>query len=297
MNNGTYGTVRLSDVDINDITILYTYNDSNYNTTTVVAKELPSNEVLKTVKDENGNDVYGLYTLKLPDSIFHEKGVYNILLKPKVFRTNILDIGILSSRSDIRGMVIDINSESLENVKSKLINGGLDGYRIEYIKDGKKLKNTFRLITSSNKCEVVNDITSSVNQKTVRYRFNDYSSLMFLTLTPSSNSEAKVNSDVYIGNVGDTIEISNTFFDPVMLEVEIVDTTLETLRHGIFGSQVETKDGRFVIYTDDEQRMPFREYNIWREKDEYNKDIVKVKENIDISDTESLDDYKSTIGE
>lgn len=296
MNNGTYGTVRLADVDVSDITIVYTYNKNNYTTDDIVAKELNAFEVLSQVMDSNKNPVYGLYTLKLPEDIFSEIGIYNILLKPKTFTTVIQDIGVLSSRSDIKGMVIDLNNPSLASVRNKLVNGGLDGYRIEYIKNNNKIKNTFRIVTSSNKCELVNDITSSTSQKIVRYRFNDYSNLMFLTLTPSSNSEAKINSDVFIGDVGDTIEFSNTFFDPILLEVEIVNTTLETLRHGIYGSQTEDRDGRFVIYTDDEDRMPYREYNIYTEKDEYNKIKTKIKENIDISDGTSFDDYKNTIG-
>lgn len=296
MDNGSYGSVRLADVDINDVDIFYTYMGSReFDTNPIVAKKLNAIEVLRHVRTEDNLTLDGMYTLKLPTDEFNELGVYNIVITPRPLRTTIVDNGVLTSRPDIRGIVINIDDERLSGDRSKMVNGGLDGFRIEYMKNGSKVRNTFRIITSSNKCEAITETTNNTNQKEVKYRFNDFSNLIFLTVTPSATSQVKTNTSPFIGDIGQEILIYNTFFDPIMLEVNIVDTTLETLKHGIYGNQIETKDGRLTIYTADEDKVPFKEYNLFTEKDEYDEDAAKIKMGVDNSNDESFDDYFNNI--
>lgn len=294
MNSGTYGSIRLADVDINDIDVFYTYiPNRDFSGNKTVAKKLDAKKVLTQVITETDETLGGLYTLQLPTQEFSELGIYNILITPKALKTTIVDNGVLTSRSDIRGLVIDINDESLSNDKAKLINGGLDGFRIEYINKstGLKIPNLFRIVTSSNKCEPVSENVTNSSQKLVKYRFSEFSNLLFMTLTPSATSDIKANIAPFLGDTGQKILIYNTYFDPIMLEVNIVDTTLETLKHGIFGNQVETKDGRLTIFTADDEKLPYKAYNLLTEKDEYDVEQSKIKMGIDNPDTDSFDEF------
>lgn len=295
MSNGTYGNVRLADVNIDDIDIFYTYFQArDVVTPTLKAIRLTPSEVLTMVENSDNTDILGgLYNLRLPTTQFSNLGIYNILITPKVIRTKIIDNGVLSARPDIRGLVLDVNDATLSPYASKMVNGGLDGYRIEYIDttSNKKIPNTFRIVTSSNRCEPVTENLTNTNQKSIRYRFNDVSNLLFLTLTPSAISTIKPTVSPFIGEVSQEILIYNTFFDPIMLEVEIVDTTLETLRNGIFGNQVETRDGELRIYSDDEAKEVVDKYNLITIKDEFGATTDKIKMKIDNTDSESFDEY------
>jgi hypothetical protein len=299
MNNGTYGSVRLSDVKIDDIDVFYTYiQGREVVTTDLKATRLNASEVLTAVKHPDSDDILGgLYNLKLPSEQFANLGIYNILITPKVIKTKVIDNGVLSAKPDVRGIVLDVNDATLSKYVSMLVNGGLEGYRIEYIDtvSGLKIPNTFRIITSSNRCEPITENLTNTNQKSIRYRFNDVSNLLFLTLTPSAVSDIKPTVSPFIGEVGQEILIYNTFFNPIMLEVEIVDTTLETLKHGIYGNQVESQNGELTIYTADEIQEPYKKYNLLTEKDEFGKVTQKIKMEIDNTDSESFGEFFSNL--
>ena len=66
--------------------------------------------------------------------------------------------GIIIKNSDIQSLVVE--------------NDTLTGYRIEYYDQyGIKIPNMFRIVTSNNKCEPINQNLTSSNQKSIRYRF------------------------------------------------------------------------------------------------------------------------------
>lgn len=299
MNNGTYGSVRLADVGVEDVDIFYTYiTGRDVVTSKVKSQRLNSIDVLKPVLHPDSDDsLGGLYNLQLPTEVFSRLGVYNILITPKVIKTKIIDNGVLSARPDVRGIILDVNDKNLSEFSSKVVNGGLDGYRIEYVDvtSQQKIKNIFRIVTSSNRCEPVTENLTNTNQKSIRYRFNDVSNLLFLTLTPSAVSNIKPTVSPFIGEVGQDILIYNTFFDPIMLEVEIVDTTLETLKHGIYGNQVETKNGELIIYTSDDKKEVYKKYNLLTEKDEYESVTTKIKMEIDNTNSEDFGEYYNNI--
>ena len=288
MANGNFGTIRTSDVNIDDIEVFYTYFPNRSTVSdNVKANRIDAATVLTAVKHPDNDDILGgMYNLKLPVDTFNNLGIYNIIIKPKEIRAKIADIGVLSSRPDVRGIVLDTSDPLVINYSSKLVNDGLTGYRIEYIdvNTSKKTPNIFRLVTSSNKCEPVSETATNSNQKSIRYRFNDVGNLLFLTLTPSNVSNIKANSMPFIGAVNQEIIIYNTYFDPIMLEIEMVDTTLETIKHGIYGNQVETKDGKLIIYTSDDKKDIYKIYDLVTVLDDYGKVTTKIKMESDTDD-------------
>lgn len=266
---GNYGTVRPADVSIDDVEIFYTKNDGNVITNLV---ELTPSQVLTKVDNptpgREGEIFGGLYTLTLPKDRFDSKGIYTIVIRPKQFRTTIVDCGVLSANSDVKGIILEKS-----DLPSNLWSNNMVGYRIEYIKvdsdvnEEKKINNLFRIITSNNSAaKVTNANTTTTTSDS--YSFNDSSSLMFCTLTPSSAPSVKPNMAPYIGVPGQTIIISNTFFNPIMLEVEMVEHDDETLAYALYGNQSKSvEDGIYTIYRFD--NSIYRQYNLYEVKDQF----------------------------
>jgi hypothetical protein len=291
MATGVFGIKRSADFKVRDCEIFYTYSqDRTINTTEVLT--LNPNQVLQKIDDPNdaGTILGGLYNLTLPTAIFNKKGIYNIYIRPKRIRTRILDCGVLSSKPDIRGVLFDLTTVSTEDV-SKFENGGLIGYRIEYIAtnpttDEKKVQNLFRIITSNNKVEPVSENLNNTTQKGVKYRLNDNSSLVFCTVTPSSAPSIKPNAVPFIGLPNQEVFITPTFFDPVHLEIELVEHDFDTLAIGLYGNQSKSvADGVRTYYNENNEiYKQFTEYVI---KDDVTQEklyeIKQEKENIDFS--------------
>ena len=186
--------------------------------------------------------------------------------------------------------MFDLTTVSSEDV-SKFENGGLIGYRIEYIAtnpttDEKKVQNLFRIITSNNKVEPVSENLNNTTQKGVKYRLNDNSSLVFCTVTPSSAPSVKPNAVPFIGLPNQEVFIIPTFFDPVHLEIELVEHDFDTLAIGLYGNQSKSvADGVRTYYNDDNEiYKQFTEYVI---KDDVTEEklyeVKQEKDNIDFS--------------
>ena len=196
-----------------------------------------------TAESDGVNQISGLYQLKLPLDVFNEVGIYNIYIRPKQVQVIIQDIGILASYPDIRGIVL--NTSQITSIATD--NDDLTGYRIEYYDSTGIIKpNLFRIITSNNKCEPTNQNTNG----TTSYRFNDNSNLTFLTVTPSSASNARPLTLPFIGSPQDTIILTNTFFNPEMIEIEMTDNDIESLFSSINGNQIRTLDSGLVTTYD-----------------------------------------------
>lgn len=292
MSIGSYGTRRTADVSVNDIDVMYTYiSDRNIITPNLQASSIDATSILSPVlHPTRTTDILGgMYNMTLPAVVFSATGIYNIMIRPKEIVATVTDCGVLSARPDIRGLVLDTSSPALASYASKLVNGGLQGYRIEYFDQttGLKIPNLFRIITSANRCEPITENLTNTNQKSIRYRFNDTGSLLFLTLTPSATSNIKPTATPFIGNVGQTISIYNTFFDPIMLEIEMVENTIDTLADGIFGNQTESVDGKLTIYQQNTNAI-VAQFNLYDILDDFGKTMYKVKERVQIID-DSLD--------
>lgn len=270
MATGNYGTVRPADVGINDVDIFYTYTPSREVPPTIPVQRLNAGNILSPIlhpDDINGNlpVLGGLYNLTLPAANFSTKGFYTIVIRPKEIRLKITDCGVLSAFPNIKGLVFD--KTNLPNELAS--NDGLVGYRVEYFNSaGNKIPNFFRIITSSNSAEPVNQNLQNTVQKAIRYRFNDTASLMYCTLTPSSASNVTPNRIPFIGEPDQDIVLTNTFFNPITIEVEMVEHDFDTLAYGIFGNQIKSiVDGKYTIY--DKENNIYKQYNLYEIQDEF----------------------------
>ena len=290
MANGTFGIVRPADISPDDVEIFYHYTPSRDKIGNTSLIKLDSNEVLIKIDNPNksqsnitGFEVFGgMYTLKLPVATFGNKGFYSIIIKPIEIRTKIVDVGVLSAYPDIPGLIFDLSSIS-QNFINKFENNGLIGYRIEYLNPSQsatdaKINNFFRIFTSNNRAEPVNQNLTNSNQKAIRYRFNDNSTLTFCTVSPSSASNVKPNALPFIGQPNQEVIITNTFFNPIMIEVEMVEHDIETLAYGLFGNQTKSlEDGIYTIYNFSNEI--YKQYNLYEIKDKFTgKPLFEVRE-------------------
>ena len=281
--SGMYGTVKPADINIgNDVEVFYHYRPS-YNTDDTDFsnfKEL-STSVLTQSRTDGGLNISGLFNLKLPLDKFGKRGIYTIYIRPKEIRAKITDVGTLAAYPDVRGVVFSVNGV-LQNFQT---NNSLSGYRIEYLNnDGTKTGN-FKLISSSNRAEALSYMLTNASDKGTKYRFTMGGNLLFCTVTPSLASTFKPNDLPLIGSAGEDVVIVNTKFNPVMLELEMVEHDAETLSYMLEGDQLIDKD-RALITTFNDRGEIFHqsEYGVY--KDEYGTPLYefkKKKDNIDFN--------------
>jgi hypothetical protein len=294
MATGTYGTIRPADVSPTDVDIILNYTESRDVTNDFQLTKLNSSAVLTPYfhnTNTGGNSgveiLGGLYNLRLPSNIFNQLGIYTLYIRPAEIRTRITDCGILAALPNIKGIVIDISNVPI-SFRDKFVNQGLIGYRVEYLQtSGAKIPNFFRIVTSSFYCEPVVQNTTNTSTSTVRYQYvNGVTNLIFCTLSPSSSPSNKPNATPFIGQPDQEIIISNTFFNPVTMEIEMVEHDISTLAISLFGNQTKSlNDGIYTLY--DTQNNIYKQYNLFEIRDQYNELLYEVKQdrgnNIDFS--------------
>jgi len=292
---GSYGTIRPADVSPADVDIFYHYVSGRTASAEVQFEKLDNSQDILTPVFHNANTggnadteiLGGLYNLKLESSRFSELGIYTLYLRPKQIRTTVSDCGVLSSLPSVRGLVIDLSVIDPAD-RNKFTPQGLVGYRIEYLDadSGAKIPNFFRIVTSSFYCEPITSNLSNSSQKAIRYRYSDIATnLMFLTLTPSSSPTSRPNTIPFIGQPNQSIILSNTFFNPVMLEIDMVEHDATTLAHALYGNQSKSvEDGIYTIY--DQNNNIYKQFNLYEIKDDVNETLYEIREkrnNIDES--------------
>jgi hypothetical protein len=293
MATGTYGTIRPADVSPEDVEIILNYTPSRDETDNFVLTKLDAAAILKPYFNNSstgGNPVEilgGLYNLKLPADQFNKLGIYTLYIRPVQIRTSITDCGVLAALPNVRGLVIDLNNVPTE-YRNKFVNQGLVGFRIEYLNsDGTKIPNFFRLITSSFFCEPVVQNLTNTSQKAVRYRYTDNNTnLVFCTLSPSSAPTNKPNAVPFIGQPNQDVLISNTYFNPITLDIEVAEHDFSTLAIALYGNQTKSiDDGIYTMY--DTNNNIYRQYNLYEIRDQFNELLYEVRQdrgsNIDYS--------------
>lgn len=291
---GSYGTIRPSDVSPEDVEILMVYTPSRDVTNDFVLTRLDAPTILRPYfnnTETGGNTgvevLGGLYNLTLPAGQFNALGFYTLYIRPAQIRTLITDCGVLSALPNVKGIVIDLANVPTQ-FQNNFVQQGLVGFRVEYLNpDGSKIPNFFRVVTSSFFCEPV--VTNEVNttQKAIRYRYvQGTSNLLFLTLSPSSSPTNNPNSTPYIGQPDQEIIISNTFFNPVTVEIEMVEYDISSLAIALYGNQTKSiDDGIYTIY--DAENNIYRQYNLYEIRDQFNALLYEVRQsrgtNIDFS--------------
>jgi hypothetical protein len=298
---GSYGIIRPADVSPEDVEIYFHYVSGRTSDATATLKRLSTSDVLTpvfhntdTTDDTNAPDVEilgGLYNLKLTSADFSDLGIYTLHIRPKQIRTTITDCGILASLPSVRGLVVDLSNVPSAD-RNKFTPQGLVGYRVEYINssDNKKISNFYRIVTSSFYCTPIVSNLTSTSQKSIRYQYSEQATnLMFLTVTPSSAPSNKPNTVPFIGNPSQKIILSNTYFNPTTVEIEMVEHDATTLAHALYGNQSKAiSQGIYTIY--DNNNNIYRQYNLYEVKDEFNETLYEVREErTDIDETLNFD--------
>jgi len=289
MASGSYGIIRPADVSPADVEIIYHYVVDRNANSEVTLKSLDAATILTpvyhnsdTTDDANAPNVEilgGLYNLKLESSDFSELGIYTLHLRPKQIRTKITDCGVLASLPSVRGLIIDLSNVPSAD-RNKFSPQGLVGYRIEYINptDNKKVPNFYRVVTSNFYCEPITTNLTNTTQKAVRYRYSDSATnLMFLTITPSAAPSTRPTTVPYIGQPEQSIILTNTYFNPTTIEVEMVEHDASTLAIALYGNQSKAiSSGIYTIY--DKDNNIYRQFNLYEIKDQFNETLYEIRE-------------------
>jgi hypothetical protein len=270
---GFYGNVKLADVDFNDVDIFQSFS---------ISREILGDVQMVPLFDSITNNEFrkllgvdGAYKLRLPAAIFNQLGFYLVLIRPKAFETTIVDCSYVVTNDNNE---IQISKKGIVIPKLQFQStGSLIGYQIEYFDDnGVKIKNLHRIVTSSDLVSVSSNSNNS-NPSSISYNLDPNGSNIFLTLTPDEVSLITKEQKPDLGRAGQKIIVSNTFFDPVMIEVEMVDQTIKTLSYGIFGNAVrDTGSGIFSMFDNDNNL--YKQYNLMNRKSQFNNAILDIKE-------------------
>ena len=301
MSIGVYGTNIPIHIDSRKLSSLvdisYCYNESRaYDSlSSSKFKSLPSSVLANCTRDvESGSNldeiVDGMYTLQLPLSDFNKKGFYTVYIKPKEYAINITDVGCLSAYSDVRGIILDTNAISDKIIRNMArTNNGLVGFRIVFLDENGVREDYYRIVTSNNKCEPVIQAPNSSSDKTYTYRYDDSSSLTFLTVSPSSAPTFKSNATPYIGKPTQRILLVNTLFEPIQLDIEMVTHDADTISNMLEGSQLRDLDNGLVTTYNEKNEIYAQSEHYTLKENASGNPVYEVKKNktdsIDFSQT------------
>ena len=301
MSIGVYGTNIPIHIDSNKLSSLvdisYCYNESRAYDSLSSSKftSLPSSVLANCTREiESGSNldeiVDGMYTLQLPLSDFNKKGFYTVYIKPKEYAINITDVGCLSAYSDVRGIILDTSVISDEIIKNMArTNNGLVGFRIVFLDENGVREDYYRIVTSNNKCEPVIQAPNSSSDKTYTYRYDDSSSLTFLTVSPSSAPTFKSNATPYIGKPTQRILLVNTLFEPIQLDIEMVTHDADTISNMLEGSQLRDLDNGLVTTYNEKNEIYAQSEHYTLKENASGNPVYEVKKNktdsIDFSQT------------
>lgn len=300
MSNGVYGTIipiNISNVDIpNLVDISYCYHETrSYDSTSNAKFKHLSSSILTQANrniEENDVDGYveGMYNLQLPLSEFNKKGFYTVYIKPKEIEAVITDVGNLTAFPNVRGLVLDTMQIQNPSIRTKARqNNELVGYRIVYLDENGNRQDYYRIITSNNKCEPVVSAPNSSSDKSYSYRYEDSSSLIFVTVSPSSAPSFKSNALPYIGKPTQKILLVNTLFEPIQLDIEMTTHNIDTISYMLENSQLRDLDNGLVTTFNDDNEI-YHQSEHFTLKDNYTgQPVYEIKENkknsIDFSQT------------
>ena len=196
----------------------------------------------------------------------------------------------MASLPSVRGLIIDLSNVPVVD-RNRFTPQGLVGYRVEYLDTNKKkVPNFYRVVTSSFFCQPVVSNLNNGTDKAVRYQYTDQTTnLVFLTITPSSAPSSRPNVVPFIGQPGQSIILTNTYFNPTTIEVEMVEHDASTLAHALYGNQTKgVSQGIYTIYDNNNDNAIYKQYNLYEVKDQFNETLYEVREERDIID-EGLD--------
>lgn len=292
---GTYGITRPADMSPEDVEIIMIYTPSRDYTSTPVIKKLNASEILTPYFNNsstggNINEIMGgMYNLRLPSTEFNKIGIYSLMIRPVQIRTTLTDCGVLASLPTVKGLIVDVNNVPT-TFRSRFNAQGLVGYRVEYLNsDGTKIPNFYRIITSSFYVDTITSQSTAANINNVRYRYIDSPgnrNLVFMTVSPSSSPSNNPTAVPYIGQPGQQVILTNTFFNPFMVEIEMAEYDLNSIAIALYGNQVKAVEpGLYTIY--DSQSRIYKQYNLFEIRSDFDDILYEVRQdrgnNIDTS--------------
>jgi len=298
MATGFYGINRPADVSPDDAEVVMIYTENREAISAPTVNRLSSTTVLNQLADNDGNNVQGLYNLTLPSTQFNELGVYNIYIKPREIRLSIEDCGVLFTQPNVKGIIINLAGLSVEDRTKIEGDNSLVGYRVEYFDTttNTKVRNLYRVITSSFYAEPVVTNVNNTQQKSIRYKYvSTPGDLIFCTLTPSTAPTNNLNAIPFIGEPGQNIVMTNTFFDPLHIEVEMVEHDADTLSYALYGDQIKSlEDGLYTIY--DREGNVYKQYQLYEVRNEINEKLYEVREDLrdNIANSSTFDEITDT---
>ena len=268
-----YGSKKLADVTSEDVDIFYAYSQTREALGDIQLKPLYGNITDNEFRKMFGAD--GAYKMRLPSFIFNKIGFYTLLVKPKSFEVEIQDCSyvVTSNQNEI-----EISKKGIVIPKLQFQGpASIAGYQVEYFDvNDVKIKNFHRIVTSSDLVKV--NPSSSLNVAgSTTYYLDPAGTSMFLTLTPDEVSLISELQVPNLGEAGQKILISNTFFDPVMIEVEMVDQTIKTLSYGLYGNSTRDLETGIYSITDGEGNL-YKQYNLYTRKKRFSNGKVDIKE-------------------
>jgi len=286
---GAYGIKRPADVKVEDVQIIVHQQANRDASSATAVFEINASTVLTPVIHNGlpsggpaGEILGGLYDLKLPSAVFSNKGIYTVYIRPLEIRTTILDCGILSSLPNVKGLVFDLNSIPAQ-FRNRFSPMDLVGYRIEYLDadSGAKINNFYRIVTSNFYCTTVEQNNTNPNQTSPRYVYtNAKTNLVYCTLTPTSAPSNNPNAIPFIGQPGQSVIITNTYFNPTVLDIEMVDHDFETLAIALYGNQAKSIDnGIYTLYDLSGTNNIYMQYDLYEVRDQFNGQLYEVKQN------------------
>ena len=268
---GIYGSKKMADITSNDVDILYAYSPDRESIGDVVFQPMYNSVTDADLLKMLGAD--GMYKLRLPADKFNKLGFYSIVIKPKTIQLTIIDCSYVVSSDD---NTIKLSKKGLVIPSALFASNSIVGYQVEYIdSNGNKIPNLSRIVTSA---DLVSPSTSSnaIANGSTTYQIDNSGSMLFLTLTPDEPSLIS-GGQINLGAKGQNILMSSTFFDSVSLDINLTDTTLETLGIGIFGNS--TRDlGSSVLSFYDSQNRIFKQFNLYTSKNSLNNSNIDIRE-------------------
>lgn len=300
--NNTYGTKRPALITSEDVDIFYSYRPSRSEESVDFShfKRLDSSCLYETEAEYVDGDnssvmtLPGMYDLRLPMDKFNMVGVYTVYIKPKERITTLVDANCtLAAYPTIRGFVV--RAEEPLNA-SMMSNGGMVGYRVEYLDNNGKRTGEYRIITSSNLCEPTVQNFNDSSQKGIRYILNNSTSnLIFCTVSPSSALSFKANSFPNIGTTGQRVAIVSTSFNPIMLEIEVVEHDIETISTMLEGEQIRDLNHGIITTFDKNGNIYHQAHYGTANDDEGIHHDFKINGMNDFSQASKLTDIKNAI--
>lgn len=283
---GTYGITRPADMAPQDVEIIMIYTPTRDFTSNPVIKKLNAADIL-TPYFHNGstgggiNEILGgMYNLKLPAAEFNKLGIYTLMIRPVQIRTTLTDCGVLSALPNVKGLIIDTNNVP-SDFRNRFVSQGLVGYRVEYLEsNGTKIPNFYRIVTSSFFVDAVVSQPSASNVNAVRYRYIDSPAarnLVFCTVSPSSSPSNNPNAIPFIGQPGQQVILTNTFFNPFVVEIEMAEYDLNSVAIALYGNQSKAMEtGVYTIY-DSDSRI-YKQYNLFEVRNSFGKLLYEIRQ-------------------